>query len=61
MWQGKQAAITATVDYQDDRFRPAQRNRWLAYIKKAYLAGVVAHMGQNEFIDDTEVAGAGSA
>ena len=33
----RRAAISKTVDDLGDKFRPAMRTRWLAYIKKAYV------------------------
>jgi hypothetical protein len=42
IWQKKRAAIAATVDALDDRFKAELRAGWLAYIRKTYPYGQVA-------------------
>ncbi len=58
IWVDKRAAIAKRVDNLGDKFRPAMRTGWLAYIKKTYSANAVQHgpaLGQGEsVVEDDE-------
>ena len=57
MWQDKRAAIAQTVDALGNRFRPAMRAGWLAYIKNAYpngVAYVTQSVGQGTLVVNDE-------
>ena len=43
IWANKRAAIAKQVDDMGDRFRPAMRKGWLAYITKTYAADTAVH------------------
>ena len=43
IWANKRAAIAKQVDDMGDRFRPAMRKGWLAYITKTYAADPSQH------------------
>ncbi len=50
----KRAAIAKRVDNLGDKFLPAMRTGWLAYIKKTYSSDAVQHgpaLGHGELVE----------
>ncbi len=46
VWQDKRAVIAKIIDDLGDKFRPAMRAGWLAYIRTAYPDDAASAAGQ---------------